>query len=132
MRLKEYDIKSAIYNRASSWSEIKTKTLKNTWLKLISNEEPEFDPEGTEEQLHEAFRADPSDVYDCLNKDEEDFRYQNLTKEKISQAKDESSSEENEKKKHVYRSNFHRQNRTWTPSSVLWTLTRNTTNVTSC
>jgi hypothetical protein len=130
MRLKEYNIKSAIYNWASNWSEIKTKTLKNTGHKLISNEEPEFDPESIEELLHGAFGADPSDVYDCLNKDEESFRYQNLTEEEISQAKEEISSEKGEKKKHVHSSNFHKQNRTWTPSSVLWTLTHNTRNVT--
>jgi hypothetical protein len=127
MRLKEYTIKSAIY---TCWSEIKTKMLKNTWHKLISNEEPEFDLEGLEEELlHGAFGADPSDVHDCLNKDEKGFRYQNLTEEEISQAEQDSSSEEDEKK-HVHSSNFHKRNRTWTPSKVLWTLTCNTTNVT--
>jgi hypothetical protein len=33
MRLKEYNIKSVIYNWASSWSEIKTKTLKNAGMR---------------------------------------------------------------------------------------------------
>jgi hypothetical protein len=42
-RLKEYNIKSVINNLASSWSGIKTKTPKNAWSKLISNEEPDSD-----------------------------------------------------------------------------------------
>jgi hypothetical protein len=61
-RLKEYNIKSAIKNWASSWNEIKTKTFKNAWNKLISNEEQESDLEGIEEDVHGAFVADPSDV----------------------------------------------------------------------
>jgi hypothetical protein len=44
---------------------MKTKTLKNAWNKLISNEELEFDLEGTEQKdFHEAFGADLSNVHD--------------------------------------------------------------------
>jgi hypothetical protein len=53
--------------------------------------------EGIEEDFHGAFGADPSDVCDWLNKDEEDFGYQNCTKEKIAQqAEKNGSSEEDE------------------------------------
>jgi hypothetical protein len=54
--------------------------------KLISNEELEFDDlEDIEEDFHGAFRADPSDARDWLNKDEEDFGCQNLIEEEIAQ-----------------------------------------------
>jgi hypothetical protein len=97
MRLKENNIESAINNWASSWSEIETKTLKNTWKKLISNEEPESDLEGTEDDVHGAFGADPSDDRDWINKDEEDFGYQNLTEEETEQQVEEDClSEEDE------------------------------------
>jgi transcriptional accessory protein Tex/SPT6 len=74
-RLKEYNIKSAINNWASSWNEIETKTFKNAWNKLISNEELESDLEGKEEDVHGAFVANPSDVRAWLKKVEEGFRY---------------------------------------------------------
>jgi hypothetical protein len=64
------------------------------------------------EDFHGAFVADLSGVHDWLNKDEEDFRYQNLTKEKIAQqAEENDSSEEMRKmrrrntcKVHIFRS----------------------------
>jgi hypothetical protein len=52
-----------------------------------------LDLEGIEEDFHGAFGADPRDVSDWLNKDKEDFGYQNLTEEEISQAEDDGSSE---------------------------------------
>jgi hypothetical protein len=84
-RLKEYtrDIKSAVYNWASSWSQIKKK---NARKRLSITEEPEFDLKGTEkEHFHGAFGADLGDFRDWLTEDEEDFRYQNLTEEEIGQ-----------------------------------------------
>jgi hypothetical protein len=87
---------TAIYNWASSLTEIKTETLKNAWNKLTSNEEPESDIEGKEEDSHAAFGADPSDVRDQLNKDKEDFRYQNLTEEEIAQQGEQDHSREDE------------------------------------
>jgi hypothetical protein len=62
------------------------------------------------EDFHQAFAADLSDAHDWLNKDEEVFRYQNLTKVKIAQAEEDDSSEEmrkmRRKKKHGQSSNF--------------------------
>jgi hypothetical protein len=46
--------------------------------------------------FHGEFEADPSDDCDWLNKDEEDFGYQNLTGEKIVQAEEDGSDEEDE------------------------------------
>jgi hypothetical protein len=46
-----------------NYIEIKTKVLKNSWNRVISNEEPEFYLEGIEEDFHGAFGADPSDVF---------------------------------------------------------------------
>jgi hypothetical protein len=94
-----------IYNCASSLTEIKTETLKNTWNKLISNKEPEFDIEGKEDDSHGAFGADPSDVRDQLNKVKDDFKHQNLTKEEIAQqAEEDHSSEDEECKVQIFRS----------------------------
>jgi hypothetical protein len=93
-RLKEYNTKSAIYNCANSWSEIKTESLKNTWNKLNINEEVEFDLEGRE-GFHGAFGAVLSDAHDWLSKDE-DCKYQNLTEEETAQAEEDGSSEGDE------------------------------------
>jgi hypothetical protein len=57
---------------------------KNAWNKFINDENPKFDLEGIED-FHGAFGADPSYVHDWLNKDEVDFRYQNLTEEETAQ-----------------------------------------------
>jgi hypothetical protein len=91
MRLREYNTKGAINNWASSWSEMKRKTLKSVWNKLISNEEPEFDLEGTEENFHGASGSDPSDASDWCNRDEEDFGYQNLAKEETARQTEQNS-----------------------------------------
>jgi hypothetical protein len=54
----------------TAWSKIKTKTLKNIWNKVISNEEVEFDHVGRE-GFHAALGAVPSDGDDWLSKDED-------------------------------------------------------------
>jgi hypothetical protein len=52
------------------------------------------------EDFHGAVVADLSSVHDWLNKDEEAFRYQNLTKEKTAQqAEEDDSNEEMRRKK---------------------------------
>jgi hypothetical protein len=49
------------------------------------------------ETFHGAFGADPSDVHDWLNKDVEDFGYQNLTEEEIArQGEEDNTSEEDD------------------------------------
>jgi hypothetical protein len=58
------------------------------------------------EDFHGTFVADLSGVHNWLNKDQEDFRYQNLTKENIEQQGEEDDSSEEmrkmrRKKKHV-------------------------------
>jgi hypothetical protein len=62
------------------------KLKESAWNKLIRNEELEFDVlEGIEEDFHGIFRVDPSNVRNWLNKDEEDFGYQDLIEEEIAQ-----------------------------------------------
>jgi hypothetical protein len=39
--LHKYSIKSAIFNFAAVWKEIKTTTLANGWIKLLQDTEPE-------------------------------------------------------------------------------------------
>jgi hypothetical protein len=48
------------------------------------------------ENFHGAFRADQSDVHNWLNKDEEDFGYQNLNEEETAQQAEEDDSGEEE------------------------------------
>jgi hypothetical protein len=46
--LRGYSIKSAIFNSAAAWKEIKTTTLANGWTKLLQDTEPENDFNGFE------------------------------------------------------------------------------------
>lgn len=80
------------------------KLKQNAWNKLTSNEELEFDHEGTEEEFCGVFQANPGDVCDWLDKGKEDFRYQNLTEEVTQEATGDGLSEddENEKKDAIW------------------------------
>jgi hypothetical protein len=57
--------------------------LRNAWNNLSSNEQPDFDLEGIEEDFHGTFGADHCGVRDWLNKNREDFGYENFVKKKL-------------------------------------------------
>jgi hypothetical protein len=46
--LREYSIKSIIFNSAAAWKEMKTTTLPNGWTKLLQDTEPENNFKGFE------------------------------------------------------------------------------------
>ncbi|XP_076048822.1 uncharacterized protein LOC143029777 isoform X2 [Oratosquilla oratoria] len=46
--IKKYTIKSAIFNFANSWKDLKISTLANSWKKLLIDVEPDYDFEGLE------------------------------------------------------------------------------------
>jgi hypothetical protein len=85
--------------------------LRNAWNKLNSNEEPDFDLEGIEDDFHGAFGADHCYVRDLLHKDEEDFGYQNFMKKELHNklkrtVQVKRTSKMRRKKKHVQASDF--------------------------
>ena len=49
-KIKSYNIKSGIYNFASSWKQVKISTLANYWKKLLQDIDPELDFEGFEQE----------------------------------------------------------------------------------
>ena len=48
MNMKTCNIKSAIYNFASAWKDVKMTTLSNSWKELILDEDPDLDFAGFE------------------------------------------------------------------------------------
>jgi hypothetical protein len=84
-KIKEYSIKSAIYNWANSWNEIKISTLFKAWNKILYDKEPEIDLQGLEDEDYAgAFGAtNIEDIREWLGADEDVVGYQNLTEEEI-------------------------------------------------
>ncbi|XP_042211690.1 tigger transposable element-derived protein 7-like [Homarus americanus] len=88
--VKNYNLKSAIFNLAASWKTLKTTTLVNAWKKLLYNVEVEYDFEGFEARdfHHILKRAGENDVTEddirnWLEDTEGDPGYQFLTEEEI-------------------------------------------------
>ncbi|XP_012599168.1 tigger transposable element-derived protein 7 [Microcebus murinus] len=48
-KIKIYNVKSAIFNWAKSWDEIKQITIANAWENLLCKKEPEYDLQGLED-----------------------------------------------------------------------------------
>ncbi|KAM5199089.1 tigger transposable element-derived protein 7 [Hipposideros larvatus] len=48
-KIKIYNIKSAIFNWAKSWDEVKQITIANAWENLLYKKEPEYDLQGLED-----------------------------------------------------------------------------------
>lgn len=89
-RIRDYNIKSAIFNWASSWKQMKTSTLINGWKKLLFDEDVEPDFKGFEaKDFQETLAAGgetnvtEADIYDWLEADEGDPGCQILTEEEI-------------------------------------------------
>ena len=56
--IKTYSIKSAIFNFASAWKQVRISTLANCWKKLLLDVDPELDFKGFEAQdFHRIFQA---------------------------------------------------------------------------
>ncbi|KAG7161286.1 Tigger transposable element-derived protein 7-like 39 [Homarus americanus] len=88
--VKNYNLKSAIFNLAASWKALKTTTLANAWKKLLYNVEVEYDFEGFEARdfhhiLKRAGKNDVTedDIRNWLEDTEGDPGYQLLTEEEI-------------------------------------------------
>ncbi|KAK3884886.1 hypothetical protein Pcinc_010860 [Petrolisthes cinctipes] len=87
--MKKYTLKSAIFNWATAWKDVKTSTLENGWKRLLSGEEPVDDFEGFEatdfmNQLRNAGeRVTEETIDNWLESDEGDPGYQILTDEEI-------------------------------------------------
>ncbi|KAG7154717.1 Tigger transposable element-derived protein 7-like 9 [Homarus americanus] len=88
--VKNYNLKSAIFNLAASWKALKTTTLANAWKKLLYNVEVEYDFEGFEARdfhhiLKRAGKNDVTedDIRNWLEDTEGDPGYQVLTEEDI-------------------------------------------------
>ena len=91
--IKAYNIRSAIFNMAYSWSDIKISTLANSWKKLLMDEEVEadfvgFEAEDLQRQLQTAGEVGPSvdDVRDWLDEQESDPGFQVLGESEIAEA----------------------------------------------
>lgn len=103
--IKNYNLKSAIYNFASSWKCVKMTTLSNCWKKLLTDEDTELDFLGFEPQdFHQTLQragddnVTVEDVEDWLEENDADPGYQILSAEEIADSvvnpdPDESSSE---------------------------------------
>ncbi|KAG7157467.1 Tigger transposable element-derived protein 7-like 19 [Homarus americanus] len=88
--VKNYNLKSAIFNLAASWKALKTTTLANAWKKLLYIVEVGYDFEGFEARdfHHILKRAGENDVTEddirnWLEDTEGDPGYQLLTEEEI-------------------------------------------------
>lgn len=46
--IRNHTIKSAIFNFANSWKDLKISTLANSWKKLLIDAEPDYDTDGFE------------------------------------------------------------------------------------
>ncbi|XP_003790872.1 tigger transposable element-derived protein 7 [Otolemur garnettii] len=49
-KIKIYNIKSAVFNWAKSWDEVKQKTIANAWENLLYKKETEYDLQGLEDR----------------------------------------------------------------------------------
>ena len=57
-KIKSYNIKSGIYNFASTWKHVKISTLANCWKKLLQDTDPELDFDGFEpKDFHRVFQV---------------------------------------------------------------------------
>ena len=89
--VKKYSIKSAIFNLAASWKDVKLTTLSNSWNKLLHNTDPELDFEGfqasdfrrTLQLTGETLRTE--DVEQWLEETDNDPGYQIQSVEEIAQ-----------------------------------------------
>jgi hypothetical protein len=87
-----YSIKSAIFNFAAAWMEMKTITLANEWTKLLKDMEPENDFKGFKtSEFHATIKRAGDDVSECdieqwLNNDDGDPGYQILSQEEIAES----------------------------------------------
>ncbi|KAK3851778.1 hypothetical protein Pcinc_041599 [Petrolisthes cinctipes] len=87
--MKKYTLKSAIFNWATAWKDVKTSTLENGWKRLLSGEEPVVDFEGFEatdfmnQLLNAGERVTEETIDNWLESDEGDPGYQILTDEEI-------------------------------------------------
>jgi hypothetical protein len=87
--LRGYSIKSAIFNFAAAWKEMKTTTLANGWTKLLQDMEPENHFKGFETSDFQAIMkrsggdVSESSVEQWLVNDDSDPGYQILSQEEI-------------------------------------------------
>ncbi|XP_042230039.1 tigger transposable element-derived protein 7-like [Homarus americanus] len=88
--IKKYNLKSAIFNFAAAWKDVKISTLDNSWKKLLLDTEPELDFEGFEVTnfhcvLHHGRENNKTmeDVETWLEENEGDPGYQLLLAEEI-------------------------------------------------
>ncbi|KAK3886656.1 hypothetical protein Pcinc_009210 [Petrolisthes cinctipes] len=91
--IKNYNFKSAIYNFASSWKDVKITTLSHSWNKLLLDEDPElnflgFEPQDYHQSLLSAGERGVSleDVENWLEDNDADPGYQVLSTEEIAEA----------------------------------------------
>lgn len=88
--LKQYNIRSMIYNFAAAVKELKTSTLVNSWKKLLTNDDDEPDTAGLETvDFHNALllggesAVSMDDIDLWLEEDDQDPGYHILTEEEI-------------------------------------------------
>ncbi|KAF2353176.1 DDE superfamily endonuclease domain [Trinorchestia longiramus] len=88
--IKNYNIKSAIFNVAAAWNAVKITTLGNAWKKLLYDAEVEYDFEGFEARdFHRILRragegkVSKDDVRTWLDDTESDPGFQVMTEEEI-------------------------------------------------
>lgn len=88
--LKSYSLKSAIFNFAAAWKEVKMQTLENGWKNLLDDEDAELDLEGLEVtdycrtiQNIGVEEAAEEDVLQWLEEDEGDPGYHIMTESEI-------------------------------------------------
>jgi hypothetical protein len=87
-----YSIKSAIFNFAAAWKEMKTMTSANGWTKLLQDTEPENDFKGFETSNFNIIikRAgddnSESDTEQRLDNDNGDPGYQTLSQEETAES----------------------------------------------
>ncbi|KAG7176901.1 Tigger transposable element-derived protein 7-like 54 [Homarus americanus] len=89
----QYNLKSAIFNFAASWKDVKISTLANCWKKLLLDTEPELEFGGFEvtdfhQMLHLGGENNiiTEDVETWLEENEGDPGYQMLSSEEIADA----------------------------------------------
>jgi hypothetical protein len=90
--LRGYSIKSAIFNFAAAWKEMKTTTLANGWTNLLQDTEPENDFKGFETYDFHAIikraggNVSKSDVEQWQDNDDSDQDYQILSQEETAES----------------------------------------------
>lgn len=89
-KMKNYNLKSGLFNFASSWKDLKISTLANSWKKLLYDADQDLDFEGFEAaDFHRILvrggetEVTMDDVQEWLDENESDPGYQILSAEEI-------------------------------------------------